>query len=292
MKVLFITLLLIVALFSLEAQTKRALVVGIGNYPVESGWTKIHGDNDVPLIANALGQKGFISNNIRCLANENATKKNIIKSLNQMIKEAKLNDFLYIHFSTHGQQVVDVDGDEEDGLDEAVIPYDARKTFEKGVYEGKNHLLDDELNHYLTSLRSKIGKTGSLLVVIDACHSGDATRGEDSTPNDSIVVRGTSEIFQAVAKKSYSPHIHKPLEWVVISASQSYQNNFEYRLNDQYFGSLSYAVKLALSDLSGKEDFVDFFNQMKIKREVMNVARYPQRPMIEGDNLYKNQKIF
>jgi len=291
MKYLLALLFLIFGLNSVEAQTKRALIVGIGAYPSESGWCKIHGDNDVPLISTALIHKGFITNNIRCLTNENATKKNIIKSLNQLIKQAKINDFLYIHVSTHGQQIVDVDGDEADGLDESIIPFDAYKTFVKGQYEGKNHLIDDELNRYLTSLREKIGKSGSLLVVIDACHSGDATRGTGSEM-DTVVVRGTADVFQAGMKKNFVPRPEKPLDWVVISASQSYQNNWEFLHNGEYFGSLSYAINLTLNDLSGKENFLDLFNDIKKKREEMNVARYPQKPMIEGGNYYQNQKAF
>ena len=109
---------------------------------------------------------------------------------------------------------------------------------------------------------------------------------------DSTVIRGTSDIFYAKAEKSYVPQPVKPLEWMVISASQSYQNNYEYKLNGEYFGSLSYAIKLTLNDLSGKEDFLDLFNNIKKKREEMNVARYPQKPMIEGGNYYQNQKAF
>jgi hypothetical protein len=291
MKYFWVLLLLIFKLPAVEGQTKRALIVGIGAYPVESGWNKIHGDNDVPMIKTALTQKGFITNNIVCLANANATKVNIIKNLNLLIKQAKINDFIYIHFSTHGQQVVDVSGDETDGLDEAIIPFDACKTFVKGKYEGKNHLIDDELNRYLTSIRQKIGKSGTLLVVIDACHSGDATRG-NGNENDTLMIRGTADVFQAGLRKNYVPKPEKPLDWVVISATQSYQNNYEYLLNGEYFGSLSYAIKLSLSDSSGKEDFMDLFNTIKSKREEMDVARYPQRPMIEGGNYYQKQKAF
>lgn len=177
MKYLLVILLVIFEIHSVEAQTKKAIIIGIGAYPPETGWCTIHGDNDVPLIADALIQRGFNPDKIMRLINEHATKTNIIKSFTNLINQAKINDTIYIHFSMHGQQVMDTNGDEADGLDEAVIPFDACKTFVKGRYEGKNHLLDDELNFYLTSLRKKIGKFGSLVVVIDACHSGDATRG-------------------------------------------------------------------------------------------------------------------
>lgn len=291
MKYYLTILFFVITILSVEAQIKRALIIGIGNYPIESGWCKIHGDNDVPLINDILTSKGFSTNNIKCLTNENATRKNIVKSFNQLIKQSQSNDILYIHFSTHGQQIVDTDGDEADGLDEAIIPFDAQKTFVKGAYEGKNHLIDDELNLYLTSLRKKIGKAGSLLVVIDACHSGDATRGNDDG-EDSVIVRGTADIFQAVPKRSYVPQPPKSQDWVVISACQSYQNNYEYKVNGTFYGSLSYAIKLTLPDLTNGDDFANMFKMLQKRREEMNVARYPQRPMIEGDSFYLNQKVF
>jgi metacaspase-1 len=291
MKFFLIVVFLVFGLHVVEAQTKRAIIIGIGTYPVESGWGTIHGDNDVPLISSALITRGFVPANIHSLINQKATKYNIVNSFKQLIGQAQLKDVVYIHFSTHGQQVVDTNGDEQDGLDEAIIPYDAFKTFIKGKYEGKNHLIDDELNRYLTAIRSKIGKTGSLLVVIDACHSGDATRGNGSE-NDTLMIRGTDEVFQIGKRKEFVPQNTNPIGWVVISASQSYQNNYEYKLNGEYFGSLSYAVKLALGELSDKEDFLGFFKQVKMKRQEMKVVRYPQTPMIEGDNYFQNQKVF
>lgn len=284
-------LFLIFGLHPVESQTKRALIISIGAYPVESGWCTIHGDNDVPLIADALIRRCFNPDKIVTLVNEQATKKNILKKLNQIIDQAQFKDIIYIHFSTHGQQVVDVDGDEEDGLDEAIIPFDACKTFVKGVYEGKNHLIDDELYKLLSALRKKVGKFGSLVVVIDACHSGDATRG-NSSENDSIVVRGTTEVFQAGSKRSFAAKPLKLVDWVVISATQSYQNNYEYKVNGSFYGSLSYAIKLTLPDLTSNDDFSDMFKIIQKKREEMNVSRYPQRPMIEGERYYLNQKVF
>jgi len=291
MKIMVFTIALIVSVYVVNSQTKRALIVGIGAYPDKSGWNIIHGDNDVQLIADALIQKGFNPDKIVKLVNEQATKKEILKKFTLLLEQACFNDIIYVHFSTHGQQVRDMDGDEEDGLDEAIIPFDACKTFVKGVYEGRNHLIDDELNKLLSVLRKKIGKTGSLTVVIDACHSGDATRG-NKNGNDSILVRGTTEIFQMESPKGFAVKPSGLIDWVVISATQPYQNNYEYKVYGSYYGSLSYAIKLALPDLTDNDDFAGMFKIIQKRREEMNVTRYPQRPMIEGDIYYLKQKVF
>jgi hypothetical protein len=291
MKHLIIAIILVFGFLSADPQTKRALIIGIGSYPAESGWNTIHGDNDVPLIKGALLQRGFQKEKILTLVNEQATKNNIISHITQLIRQSQTNDIIYIHFSTHGQQVIDISGDEEDTLDEALIPYDARKKYEKGKYEGTHHLIDDELNEYCNSLRDKIGKNGTLVVVLDACHSGDATRGRKSR-KDNTVFRGTSEIFQIGPRTKFNGQPSTPLEWIEISAAKSDQNNYEYKLNDSYYGSLSYAIKLALPVLINDDDYGGMFTKIQQKRQEINVTRYPQTPMIDGDSIYLKQKVF
>ena len=120
--------------------TKRALVIGIGNYPTESGWAKINGDKDIPLVREILLTNGFSAQNIVELANEEATCDGITKQIENLITKAQTGDVIYLHFSGHGQQVTDLNGDEEEGFDEAWIPIDAQFSFAKGKYEGENHI--------------------------------------------------------------------------------------------------------------------------------------------------------
>ena len=156
------------AFFSLYGQENRALFVAIDNYPPNSGWAKIHATNDRNIIIPMLKKNGYKNENIKILLNENATKAAIIKGLNDLNKRSRKGDFIYIHFSCHGQQMADDNGDEPDGLDEALIPYDAKRRYAKGMYEGNNHLRDDELEYHLEKVRAKIGNTGNLTVVLDA----------------------------------------------------------------------------------------------------------------------------
>ena len=202
---IYYTLLLLSVSPSLQAQTRRALVIGIGQQE-DKAWGKINGDKDVAYVAEMLKGAMYKDENITRLVNRQATKVGIIGAFKRMVASCRQGDMVYIHYSGHGQQMTDVHNDERDGLDECWIPYDAcRKA--SATYHGEKHLTDDELNVYLNAIRNKIGAKGKLLVVIDACHSGDGTRGEDDEivrgVEDTLVVdsqnaRGLYETFEAI----------------------------------------------------------------------------------------------
>lgn len=260
-------------MFSVQAATRRALVIGIGDYPAESGWTKIHGDRDIPVVKDMLAANGFDQQNIVELRNEQATCAAIKSEFEKLIAKATVGDYVYVHFSGHGQQITDLNGDEDDGLDEAWIAYDAQFAFAKGIYEGQNHLLDDQLNLYLHRLREKVGKGGKIVVIADACHSGSGSRGET---DDEYVVRGTAEKFVIPfdAKKTTAKRTLFNTEWTFISACKPYQSNYEYKGN----GSLTYALyqqHTNFSRLSAKQLC------QRVGACIADIVPFIQTPMLE-----------
>lgn len=237
------------------AQTKRALVMGISEYPAydvqDAGWSKIHGANDVTLIAPILKKQGFV---VTTLANEHATIRTICGELERLVKKTNPGDIVYIHFSGHGQAIEDEDGDETDGWDESFIPYDAQRIYRKGVYAGEKHLTDDILNRYLTNIRHKAGSGGIVYVVVDACHAGSSYRGDDV--EDSTFTRGTDVGFSKTGK-TYAPRIDKRGNITVpdgkgmapvcmIEACRSYEVNTEIKQDGVYYGPLSYYISREL----------------------------------------------
>jgi hypothetical protein len=237
------------------SQSKRAFMVGISDYSSNKadgkGWDDIHGENDVKLLAPTLKKQGF---SIQKLCNKEATANNIRKSLISFSEKCKSGDIVYLHFSCHGQPFEDYDGDESDGWDEALVPFDALKEYHQGKYTGENHITDDELNGYLKTIRNNVGPKGIVYVVIDACHAGSSYRGEED--EDSIVIRGTDKGFSK-SNKQYAPRIDKRGKIKVESSAQmanicileacrSYQVNSEIRNDGKYYGSLSYYVNKVL----------------------------------------------
>ncbi len=167
----------------LLSQNKLALIVAVGEYPASSKIKPIASVNDVKYIKAALNRNGFDQKNIDTLTNSKATKKAIVNALTQLSEKAKKSDIVVIHLSCHGQQIrdqktIELGKDEDDGYDEAFLPYDAMPKYSPTGYRGENHLRDDDLYPILLDIRKKLGTAGSLLVLLDACHSGTGTRDE------------------------------------------------------------------------------------------------------------------
>ena len=274
----------------LSAQTRRALVIGIGQQE-DIAWGKINGDKDVAYVAEMLKGAMYKEENITRLVNRQATKVGIAKAFKRLAGQCKVGDVVYVHYSGHGQQMKDVHNDEKDGLDECWIPYDAyRKPCKKD--RGEKHLTDDEVNYYLNAIRDKIGEKGKMLVVIDACHSGDGTRGDDGE-----VVRGVEEIFDAIKSfiwgaptsdkgkgKVVNPNaIENKERWITISACQSDQVNIE--MKSPAVGKLTYALwkELKNSDKVNNDEFI-----RRIRKFVnRNTSSRPQQPEMTGEDINK-----
>ena len=231
------------------AQQHRALLVGVADYPENSGWRKIHSDNDVALLQNVL-EKSF--DVVSSLINEKATYSNICTQLEALKNSTNEGDTVLISFSCHGQQMLSHDKNEPDSLDEALIPYDAFEKYSNS-YQGENHLKDDYLSRCVTEIRKRAGVTGFVLVLLDACHSGDSYRNSNVRANaDSFFYRGGYPVFGLGGEKI--EHVRRDLKDIVqmdimtnasdvlyISACQSYQTNAEMKYGDKWYGSLVYA---------------------------------------------------
>ncbi len=287
-KATLVCTLLIVFSLSGYSQNRLALLIGIGSYPEESGWDFIHGDNDVVIIKKLLLKQGFEDDNIAIITNSFATKNGILNSLDEIKRKANPGDVIYIHFSGHGQQVTDLDGDEDDHFDESWVPFDAKKKYVAQVYEGENHILDDEINAYLGSLRAKVGSRGKIVVVSDACHSGSGSRG--ISDNEDMFYRGTNEKFIIPGGGANIVKKATPVYWLYLGACKHYQTNYEYKSSDGvFYGSLSYVISSSQIDLV-TSDYREVINLWR--RSLVEITRYPQDMDEEGRPSRKSNYMF
>jgi len=146
---------------------RRAVLVGINDY---NGVSDLRGCvNDVTNMRDILrNYLGFKNKEIRVLTDARATKDGILTRLQWLVKDAKSGDFLVFHYSGHGSQIRDRDGDElEDQMDELICPHD----FD---WDG-TYITDDDLNAIFTTLPKGV----LLEVFLDSCHSGTGLRDID-----------------------------------------------------------------------------------------------------------------
>ena len=271
-KITIILAFLLLAPMLIQAQTRRALVIGLGQQE-DISWNKINGDKDVAYVLEILSDAAF--SQIITRVNEDATKAGIVEAFRTLEQSCRPNDIVYVHFSGHGQQVKDKNGDEHDGMDESWIPYDAyRKFCDKDC--GEKHLIDDEINQFLNAIRNKIGGNGKMLVVVDACHSGGSTRAHGET------ARGVEDVFEASFRSRPSPVYSE--RWITLSACENDQINFE--MKTPVVGKLTYAIYRNIKDGSMGSN-AEFFQKLKTFINVNRSSR-PQRPTMTGDTIHCN----
>lgn len=281
-RLLYILLAIIFAANYTSATECWAIVTGISKYPTQSGWRAISGAKDIGLVVPMLQRNGFPLQNIITLPNEQATKQNIKKAVYGLCEKLEKGDVVYFHFSGHGQLITDLNGDEIDkdgnpkGWDSSLIPYDAQYRYNPNGYKGENHIVDDELNGWLHCIKNAVGSSGKLLVVLDACHSGGSSRGEN---DDEDVVRGTSDKFTIPQTEPYVAAVTEDYEvdWVCISACGWAQSNYEY----QGYGRLSQAISKVLSPMLSQKEL-----KKQIKDEYLKMPhRWPQEVDIDTNKL-------
>ncbi|GMG32870.1 unnamed protein product [Ambrosiozyma monospora] len=145
---------------------KKALLIGcnyIGSKHALRGCI-----NDVHNMYNFLLKNGYSTDNIVMLTDDNREsvkvplRANILRAMQWLVKNARSGDSLFFHYSGHGGQEKDTDGDEEDGMDDCIYPVD---------FETQGSIIDDIMNDYLVK---PLVAGVRLTCIFDSCHSGTA----------------------------------------------------------------------------------------------------------------------
>lgn len=141
---------------------RKALLVGINAYPNAPLRGCI---NDVQQVKGLLKQYyGFRDDDIKVLLDGQATGAGIQAGLAWLAEGDGGPEAVRIfHYSGHGSYVADQNGDELDGRDECLVPFD---------YETNGMLTDDVLK----VIYDRFPEGGNLSLVMDSCHSGTVNR--------------------------------------------------------------------------------------------------------------------
>jgi uncharacterized caspase-like protein len=265
---------------------KRALLIGINKYMIAGA--DLRGCvNDVKNIKSALTKYyGFASKDITVLLDHAATTEAMKKAITKLVKDANKGDTILLHYSGHGANVPDKNGDEADKRDEILCPADL---------DWKKPLTDDWLRRTFNKLKAGVNFT----VIMDCCHSGNNTRvfrAPDAAsiarylpnPWDLMAVesgralRGkkrTTLRASSPAKRAKSDAVDAKIDELLITGCRDTQTSADAYIGGSFNGALTYHLVKVIKGAKGKVSYRDL-HQQTIR--LLKKGNYDQVPQLEG----------
>ena len=264
---------------------KRAVLIGVNRYRIPGA--DLRGCvNDVINMQKVLTQHyGFSKSDITTLTDLKATQKAMQSAIAQLIRGGRKGDVLLVHFSGHGSNVPDNDGDEADSRDEILCPTDL---------DWKNPFRDDWLRKTFDGMRAGV----SLTVITDCCHSGTITRAVQPpdakvkerylpSPWDLVAcesgrnlrgVRRSGLHKASMAARRTRDIVSAELPEVLISGCRADQTSADAFIGGSYNGALTFNLAAAINEAKGRLTYRQLHDATisKLKR-----GRYAQVPQLE-----------
>jgi hypothetical protein len=155
-----------------ETPQKWALLIGINSYPNFAPRGQLTGCiHDVEVMRQVLTDAfNFPESQVASLTDGQATREGILGAMKDLVQRVGPDDVVVVHYSGHGSQMTDVEGDEPDGLDETIVPSDSGRA----PHENRD-IKDDEIYLWLKDLTAK---TSNVTLIFDCCHSGTIVRDD------------------------------------------------------------------------------------------------------------------
>lgn len=267
---------------------KRALLVGINRYKIPGA--DLRGClNDVKNMRSVLSRYyGFADKDIRTLTDLQATKKAMQSEITRLIGKARAGDVLLFHYSGHGSNVPDKNGDEADARDEILCPTDL---------DWLDPLLDDWLRVEFDKLPAGVNFT----VIMDCCHSGTNTRAIQPPdakrierflpcPLDLLAtesgrrlrgtVRGRRTELRAAARRADIVNVNMPE--LLITGCRSTQTSADAYIGNTYNGALTYNLAAAINARKGKLSYKELH---ALTLQSLKKGRFDQVPQLEGRSI-------
>jgi hypothetical protein len=272
---------------------KTALCIGINNYP------GTHMDlqgcvNDAQDWATVLAGRGYKTT---LLLDDKATKAAMVDAMTKLIAGGGKGDSLVITFSGHGTYQPDEDGDEVDGLDEALCPYDLQTL---GAA-----LTDDEIRAIFSTRKGG----ARLLLIADSCHSGTVTRAAkadkdaDTRPRfmpmgnwlpasklpKNFAGKAAQTMVGPIGTSPFTSALVKQVGDLLLAGCKEGPNNYSYdaKIAGRYNGAFTYYALKTLKALKPEATYNDWY---KAILKCLPSASYPQLPQLFGTGAAKTRK--
>lgn len=263
------------------ASHQHALLIGIQDYTYYGDsvvLSSLKGPlNDLVLVKHVLQERfGFQDEDFIILVDDEATHTGIERGFQRLIDAVEPGDFVYIHYSGHGSQTGDLQGDERSGYDQTWVSYGARRNTSQhldGAHLDGYDILDDEINAWLSALSQK---SSQIVFVSDSCHSATVSRGE------AVGTRAIREDPREhpLGERQFPRFADFP--GVRIGAARDYESAIEIQAeNQKHYGLFTWYWAQALQQAQSGETWNDVFKRAYTRVTVQR--NDVQRPQFEGD---------
>ena len=261
--------------------SKKALCIGINDYPGTQN--DLAGCvNDARDWAAELSARGFA---LSTLLDSQATHAALSAAISGLMHGAVKGDTLFVTYSGHGTWVPDSSGDEPDGRDEALCPYDIGSA---------GPLLDDSLRQMFAARAAGV----RVVLIADSCHSGSVSKGDDSDL-DAGAARARFLPLEAWMPSGELPAASaRPLTLVsglrrsggdlLLAACQDTEYSWDTSFQGRPNGAFSY---YALKTLREKKP-TTYAAWFKAIRAYLPSNRLPQSPQILGTASAQRFRVF
>lgn len=266
---------------------KLALCVGINDYP-GTGSDLSGCLNDVKDWSQALAARGFA---VTTLVDRKATGANMRAALQATLAQAGKGDVVVFQYSGHGSYVPDRDGDEPDGNDECLCPYDI---------VAKGALTDDELFRIYSDRKPGV----RLVILSDSCHSGTVAKFAPITtpairagaarrkvrflPPATFLPQRTVRAMGLMRglRRSSPPGRYAGL---LMAGCQDTEYSYDAIFNGRPNGAFTYVALRQLQKMKKTATYASWFQAI---RNALPSQQYPQSPNLYGTSTMKKWKLF
>jgi hypothetical protein len=266
-----------------SVRRRRAVLVGINDYtaskfltarrrppaPASRDWPNLAGaENDVIAMKEMLSLLyDFEERDIKTFVDQNATRAAILQALEQhLLKPTAKGDVLLFYFAGHGSQVKNSLSDEDDRLDESIVPADSRI--------GALDIRDKELRVLFNRM---LDRGARLTVILDNCHSGSGARGLATGARP----RGIRADSRDIADRTPAGPRPESRGALVLSATQDTDAALETRDDEKKMhGAFTWAWIRAMRDSIAGESAADTFARAQAR---MRAERPYQDPVLAGN---------
>jgi hypothetical protein len=270
-----------------EDRQKWALLIGINEYPKFAPRGQLTGCiNDVEVMRQVLTNSfNFSEDHVEVLTDSQASQEGIRAAMRALVQRVGADDIVVVHYSGHGSQMTDIEGDEPDGRDETIVPWDSGRA----PHENRD-IKDDEIYLWLKDLTAK---TTNVTLIFDCCHSGTVVRdpfgGEarwvppDLRPPSELppspipmAARGLLDGGRDIGPSGWLPMGER---YVLFSGCSRDERSFEVEESGTRHGALTFFLSQELLKTGSGTTYRDVFEAVAPRVS----SRFPdQHPQLEG----------